>query len=60
MKNSNNTNRNQSETWTTEQLINLSQSWAYVFPVSVNQAQAKDDSWNSEQFIRVGNRFICL
>lgn len=58
MRNFNNANRNQ--TWTTEQLINLSKSWAYVYPVEVERSKADNDTWTTEQFIRVGNRFICL
>lgn len=54
---SNKANRNSE--WTTEQLLNLSRSWAYVFPVEVDRAKT-NDAWTSEQFIRVGNRFICL
>ncbi|PIG91437.1 hypothetical protein [Gloeocapsopsis sp. IPPAS B-1203] len=56
-----NTVNNNNQDWTTEQLINLSQSWAYVLPVNVNQrAKAEDDVWTTEQFIRVGHRYICL
>ncbi|MBE9191154.1 hypothetical protein IQ230_12470 [Gloeocapsopsis crepidinum LEGE 06123] len=58
MKNFNKANNNQG--WTTEQLINLSQSWAYVFPVNANRVKAEDEAWTTEQFIRVGNRYICL
>lgn len=59
MKNFNKVNSD-NQGWTTEQLINLSQSWAYVSPVNVNRAKAEDDVWTTEQFIRVGNRYICL
>lgn len=56
----NKVNRNNQD-WTTEQLINMSQSWGYVLPVNVSQrANAKDDVWTTEQFIRVGNRYICM
>ncbi|MBE9191155.1 hypothetical protein IQ230_12475 [Gloeocapsopsis crepidinum LEGE 06123] len=59
MKNFNKANNNQG--WTTEQLINLSQSWAYVLPIHVNQrAKGVNEAWTTEQFIRVGNRFTCL
>ncbi|AFZ32950.1 hypothetical protein ABN584_09395 [Gloeocapsa sp. BRSZ] len=51
---------NNNQGWTTERLINLSQSWGYVVPVSTNRAKAEDDVWTTEQFIRVGNRYICL
>ncbi|WP_168192346.1 hypothetical protein [Chroococcidiopsis sp. TS-821] len=52
--------RNLNKGWTTEQLINLSQSWAYVFPAKAAQAKAKQDAWTTEQFIRVGNKHINL
>lgn len=46
--------------WTTKQLINLSQSWAYVFPVKANRTKTADDVWTTEQFIRAGNQHIHL
>ncbi|MES1023101.1 hypothetical protein ABN584_09400 [Gloeocapsa sp. BRSZ] len=52
--------KNFNKGWTTEQLINLSQSWAYVFPTDTNQAKADRDAWTTEQFIRVGNKHIYL
>jgi len=55
-----NLNKANNQDWTTEQLITLSQSWAYVFPVHLNRAKANNDEWTTEQFIRVGNRYICL
>jgi hypothetical protein len=52
---------NNNQDWTTKQLINLSQSWGYVLPVNVSQrAKANSDEWTTEQFIRVGYRYICL
>lgn len=55
------TNKANNQGWTTEQLINLSQSWGYVLPVNVSQrAKANKDEWTTEQFIRVGHRYICL
>ncbi|WP_168192345.1 hypothetical protein [Chroococcidiopsis sp. TS-821] len=54
-------NKSNNQGWTTEQLINFSQSWGYVVPVhTTNRAKAEDDAWTTEQFIRVGHRYICL